>query len=148
MIDTDARKIDFRIFKEINSREATYMAGTEIISPGSTSNLMYIVKRGLVAVRVGDTLVEEISGGGIFGEMGIVDPQPHSASVIAVTNSILHSVTEEQFLQLIRTTPTFALRVMRVLARRTRAMNSRMREFAIPGEDRDYGLTVSASRSR
>jgi CRP/FNR family transcriptional regulator, cyclic AMP receptor protein len=129
MNEAEARKIDFRIFRDINSHEATYPAGTAILVPGATSNMMYIVKRGVVAVRVGETLVEQISEGGIFGEMGIVDPQPHSASVVALTDVALHGVTEQQFLQLIRSTPTFALRVMRVLARRTRAMNSRLREI-------------------
>jgi CRP/FNR family transcriptional regulator, cyclic AMP receptor protein len=129
MSDLEARKIDFRIFRDINSHEALYPAGSEILIPGRTSNMMYIVKKGVVAVRVGDTVVEQISEGGIFGEMGIVDPQPHSASVVALTDVALHGVTEQQFLQLIRSTPTFALRVMRVLARRTRAMNAKLRDF-------------------
>jgi CRP/FNR family transcriptional regulator, cyclic AMP receptor protein len=130
MIDVESRKIDFRIFRDINSHEANYSAGADILVPGQTSNVMYIVKRGIVSVVVGGTVVEQITEGGIFGEMGLVDPQPHSASVIAVTDVILHGVTEQQFLQLIRTTPTFALRVMRVLARRTRAMNTRLREIS------------------
>jgi CRP/FNR family transcriptional regulator, cyclic AMP receptor protein len=129
MIDIESRKIDFRIFRDVNSREANYKAGVEILVPGQTSHMMYIVKRGVVSVSVGGTIVEQITEGGIFGEMGLVDPQPHSASVVAVTDVVLHGVTEQQFLQLTRTTPTFALRVMRVLARRTRAMNSRLREI-------------------
>jgi CRP/FNR family transcriptional regulator, cyclic AMP receptor protein len=134
--DIETRKIDFRIFKDINSLEVKYRLGDDILVPGATSNRMYIVKKGTVAVIVGETIVEQISEGGIFGEMGLVDPQPHSASVVALTDVTLHGVTEDQFLQLIRSTPTFALRVMRVLARRTRAMNSRLREINMAVDQR------------
>ena len=126
MTETNVRAIDFRIFKQVNSLEANYPAGTEILTPDDTSRMMYILKKGAVAVQVQNTTVEQISEGGIFGEMGIVDRQPHSARVVALTDVILCALTEQQFLTLIGTTPTFALRVMRVLARRIRGMNSRL----------------------
>ena len=87
---------------------------------------MFIIKSGIAAVQINNETIEDLTEGSIFGEMGIVDPRPHTASVIAVTDVSAYGVTEKQFLQLINTTPTFALRVMRVLARRTRSMNSRM----------------------
>lgn len=131
MIQSEHRKIDFRIFRDIDSHEASYPAGSEILKPGDVSHMMYIVKSGVAAVRVDNLVVEQITAGNIFGEMGIVDPQPHTATVVAMTDVILYGVTEQQFLQLIRSTPTFALRVMRVLARRTRAMNARLRELTM-----------------
>ena len=134
MTESDVRKMDFRIFKDVNSHESTYAAGSEILKPGDTSQMMYIVKKGIVAVHLENMTVEQISEGNIFGEMGLVDPQPHSARVVALTDVTLYSVTEQQFLQLIRFSPIFALRVMRVLARRVRAMNSRLRELAKQGD--------------
>jgi CRP/FNR family cyclic AMP-dependent transcriptional regulator len=128
MIENDIRKIDFRIFKDVKSHEATYSAGSEILKPGDTSRMMYIVKSGMVAVQIGNLTVEQVPEGNIFGEMGIVDPQPHTARVVAMTNVHLFGVTEQQFLQLVRTNPSFALRVMRVMARRTRAMNAKLME--------------------
>lgn len=130
MIENDVRKIDFRIFKDVKSYEASFPAGSEILTPGTTSRMMYVVKSGVVAVQIGSLMVEQVPEGNIFGEMGIVDPQPHSASVVALTDVHLFGVTEQQFLQLIRTNPPFALRVMRVMARRTRAMNAKLVELA------------------
>lgn len=126
MTDPHNRPIDFRIFKEVNALEETYQAGAEILTPGDTSHSMYIVKKGVVVVRVHNVTVEQIEEGGIFGEMGIVDPRPHTASVIALTDVVLCNLSEQQFLKLIVATPSFALRVMRVLARRVRAMNSKL----------------------
>jgi CRP-like cAMP-binding protein len=70
--------------------------------------------------------VEHVPEGYIFGEMGLVDPQPHSARVVAVTDVHLFGITDQQFLQLVGSNPAFALRVMRVMARRTRAMNTKL----------------------
>jgi CRP-like cAMP-binding protein len=120
------RPIDFRMFKDIDSVEAAYPAGAEIIAPGTVNAMMYIVERGLVAVQIEGVTVEQISEGNIFGEMGIVDPRPHTAHVFAVTDVSLYVINREQFLQLVGKAPTFSLRVMRILARRIRAMNARL----------------------
>ena len=130
MRHSEFREIDFRIFKDIDSHEASYPAGAEIIAPGDTNKMMYVVEKGELAVRIRDVEVEQISEGGIFGEMGVVDPRPHTASIVALTDVRLYGVNEQQFLRLISTTPTFAIRVMRILARRTRAMNARLPEAA------------------
>jgi CRP-like cAMP-binding protein len=142
MVQSESRRIDFRIFKEVNSHEASYPAGTEILTPGTVNRVMYIVGSGIVSVQIDNVVVEEVSAGSIFGEMGIVDPRPHSARVVALTNVTLFAVTESQFLQLIRSTPTFALRVMRVLAQRTRAMNERLRKLSAQGTEATFAETA------
>jgi CRP/FNR family cyclic AMP-dependent transcriptional regulator len=128
MIEAGARQVDFRILKDVKSHEASYSAGAEILTPGRISRMMYIVKSGVVAVQLGNVTVEQVREGNIFGEMGIVDPQPHTARVVALTDVHLFGITEQQFLQLIGSNPSFALRVMRVMARRTRAMNAKLTE--------------------
>ena len=56
-------------------------------------------------------IVEEIRDGGIFGEMGMVDPRPHTASVFAVTDVEAFVLNQNQFLQIVGHTPAFALSV-------------------------------------
>ncbi len=124
----EARNLDFRIFKDVDSCEVEYTAGSEILGPGKPNDLMYVVKKGVVAVQIRGVTVETVADGHIFGELSIVDPRPHSASVSAVTDVTLYAINEQQFIQLVTKTPVFALRVMRVLARRLRAMNSRLPE--------------------
>ena len=93
----------------------------------------YLIESGKVEIskktEKGEQIVlGVIPAGGIFGEMGIVDPRPHSATIFAVTNVDLYVINEQQFLMLVSKTPLFALRVMRILARRIRAMNLRLTE--------------------
>jgi CRP-like cAMP-binding protein len=51
----------------------------------------------------------------------LIDDAPRSATAVAVTDVELVAVSEKQFLFLVSQTPFFALKVMRVLARRLRA---------------------------
>ena len=120
------RPVDFRIFRDVDCFEATYSAGTAIQTPNDPGRMMYIIAKGVVAVQVENVTVEQICEGGIFGEMGVVDHHAHTASIVAVTDVTLFALTEQQFLRLIGAKPTFALRVMRVLAQRIRNMNSRL----------------------
>ena len=55
--------------------------------------------------------------------MALIDNAPRSATAVAATDVTLIPVSEKQFLFLTGQTPFFALKVMRVLARRLRAMN-------------------------
>ena len=52
-----------------------------------------------------------------------------SASVRAITPCELIAVDKRRFLSMLQQTPFFAVRVMRVLARRLRTMNERMTQL-------------------
>jgi CRP/FNR family cyclic AMP-dependent transcriptional regulator len=68
----------------------------------------------------------DVHAGGILGEMAIVDEgMPRSASAVATTYAELIKVDTSQFVTLIMSAPDFALRVMRLMARRLRRMNER-----------------------
>jgi CRP-like cAMP-binding protein len=69
------------------ARRATtrvYPAGAVIIREGDTSMALYVVLAGRVGVDVQSQRVRELGPGSFFGEMGLVDDRPRSASVIAV----------------------------------------------------------------
>ena len=55
--------------------------------------------------------------------MALIDASPRSATVVAETDVVVAPITEKQYLFLVRHTPYFALKVMRVLAERLRAQN-------------------------
>lgn len=118
--------MDFRIFNHVNADPVSYAAGTQVLAPGDMTQMMYIISSGRVAIVIRDTKVAELSDGDMFGEMGIVDPCPHTASIVAMTDVTVYGIDQQQFLQLVRSTPSFAMRVLRVMASRARAMNSRL----------------------
>jgi CRP/FNR family cyclic AMP-dependent transcriptional regulator len=60
-------------------------------------------------------------------EMALIDAGPRSATVRAIRQSIVIPIDERRFLFMVQHTPFFALRVMRVLTARLRAMNERVK---------------------
>ncbi len=107
-----------------NSDEAQhYTAGSTICRAGDPGHTMYVVITGQVEIRVGDHVIETVSDGGILGEMALVDAGDRSADMVAMTDCELVPITEKRFQFLVQQTPFFALRVMRVLVQRLRAMN-------------------------
>ena len=76
--------------------------------------------------QAGNRLLDTLEGKTIFGEMALVDGAPRSATAVAMTDVSLVPISEKQFLFLVSQTPFFALKVMRVLARRLRASNKVM----------------------
>jgi CRP-like cAMP-binding protein len=97
--------------------------GQVIFSAGDLGREMFVVRTGSVDLRIGDTPLETVGQGGIFGELALVDPAPRSATAVAGPDCTLVLVDAASFKDLVRTVPGLALEVMRVMARRLRKTN-------------------------
>ena len=98
-------------------------AGETIFNQGDPATELYVIQSGRVGIHLGNRLLDTLEANQMFGEMSMVDPAPRSATAIATTDVRLVRLSKKQFLELIRRSPTFALDVMGVLARRLRAAN-------------------------
>jgi CRP-like cAMP-binding protein len=99
--------------------------GEFLFQEGDEAHALYVVKKGVLRVVSGSTVYETVRAGGIVGEMAIIDERTRSASVIAGTHCELLEIDVAEFLSLVATTPSFALTVMRIMARRLRIMDQR-----------------------
>ena len=113
--------IDFGLLTGDGIATRPVKAGTLIFSEGDKADGLFIIKSGQVGIRLGNRTLAELNANSIFGEMALIDDAPRSATAVAVTDVELVPVSEKQFLFLVSQTPFFALKVMRVLARRLRA---------------------------
>ena len=75
-----------------------YDAGETIFQAGDEGNCMYVVQAGEVDVMVGETLIETIGPGGIFGEMALIDRSPRSATIVARADCRLVALDETKFM--------------------------------------------------
>jgi CRP/FNR family transcriptional regulator, cyclic AMP receptor protein len=87
---------------------------------GSIGTHMYIVLDGQVEIRIGERVVDVVSPGSFFGEMALVDERPRAGTAIARTNGNLLRIDSKQFTKLVRESPDFALKVLRVVVGRVR----------------------------
>jgi CRP-like cAMP-binding protein len=97
--------------------------GQVIFAAGDAGREMFIVRTGSVDLRIGDTLLETVEQGGIFGELALVDPAPRSATAVAGPDCTLVLVDAASFNGLVRQVPGLGLEVMKVMARRLRRTN-------------------------
>jgi CRP/FNR family transcriptional regulator, cyclic AMP receptor protein len=111
----------FRNAKDVEHRPK----GAVVFEEGAPAGSMYVVRRGQVAIRLGNLTLETVGEGGFLGEMALVDDRTRSATAVVIQDCELVPIDERRFLFLIRETPFFALAVMRTMARRLRAMNER-----------------------
>ena len=101
----------------------SFKAGSTIFLEGDEASELFVIKSGQVRVQIGNRTIRELGAESIFGEMALIDSEPRSATVTAITDVELVPVSEKQFLFLVSQTPYFALKVMRVLAQRLRVTN-------------------------
>jgi CRP/FNR family transcriptional regulator, cyclic AMP receptor protein len=99
----------------------SFKAGEVIFKESDEAHQLYVIKSGAVTILSGNRKLAELSTNEIFGEMALIDDAPRSATAVAKTDVELVRISEKQFLFLVSQTPYFALKVMRVLARRLRA---------------------------
>jgi len=105
----------------------TLAPGDVLFEKNEPGRVMYVVKSGEMQIIDGNYVYETVSAGGIIGEMELVDAGPRSATVRAVRQSVVIPLDERRFLFMVSQTPFFALRLMRVMSARLRAMNERAR---------------------
>ena len=112
--------IDFGLLAGDGIATRAVKEGTLIFQEGDKADGLFVIKRGQVRIRLGNRTLAELSANSIFGEMALIDDAPRSATAVAMTDVELVPISEKQFLFLVSQTPFFALKVMRVLARRLR----------------------------
>jgi len=101
-------------------------AGTTFFHADDPPDCMYSVVEGDVDIFVKDVLVDTIHAGGIFGEMAVISDDRRAAAAVAKTDVKVVVLDQQQFHELVRKSPDFALRIMRVLADRVRRLNERL----------------------
>ena len=123
-----------------------FKKGEEIIKEGMLSDCAYIIDAGQVEVSKlrpnGDKqIIGVLNENDIFGEMGLIDGFPRSATVVALEDCTISIMTQAAFNSLAEHNPQALMPILKVLAKRLRATLSLVEDLqggkASPGlEDR------------
>jgi len=95
---------------------ASFPAGRVIMSAGAVGAFMYVVLEGRVAISVGDSVVERVGPGGIFGEIALVDRSARAASATAETDCRLLAINRADFINLVKAKPAFGASLLKSIA--------------------------------
>jgi len=97
--------------------------GEILFEKGDKAIAVYVIKNGTMEIFDGPIVYETVGPGDLIGEMALIDAAPRSASIRAVTECDVIPIDAKRFITMVERTPTFAIRVMRVLVRRLRALH-------------------------
>ncbi len=102
-----------------------FKKGEEIIKEGMLSDCAYIIDTGKVEVskilQYGEKqIISLLKENDIFGEMGLIDGFPRSATVVALEDCTISIITQEAFNSLAQHNPQALMPILKVLAKRLR----------------------------
>ena len=106
----------------------TFRKGEVIIEKGSHGECAYIIESGMVEISDlsgNDKVILAIMGEGqIFGEMGLIEDKPRSATITAIEDVRLTVVSQKYFNELFEKNPKVLLPIIKSLFERLRIANN------------------------
>ncbi len=110
------------IFRYLNYQEITkvlalanlkqYPQNSHIVYEGSNSEAMFIIASGSVAIQKANKTIAEKKKGEVFGEMGLFDHAPRSASILAKEATTVLVFHRNELLALLRKEPQLAVKLL------------------------------------
>ncbi len=108
------------------SRVVEIAAGETLFREGETGRSLYVVVDGEVGVYVGDRQVAKLAAPSVLGEMAALDPEPRSATVRSLSDTLLLEISDALLNRIIDDNPDVARAIIRLLCRRLRDANRRL----------------------
>jgi CRP-like cAMP-binding protein len=112
-------------------------AGQAIVGRLDPGREVYFVLSGKVRVTMfaesgREVAFRDLGAGSSFGEIAAIDGEPRSADVVALEDSLVATMSANDFLALLRREPAVTEATLKKLARLVRALSQRVYEFASP----------------
>lgn len=101
-------------------KEREIAPGERIIAEGEIGQSMYIIAEGSVQISAGDKTLAVLKEREVFGELAVLDPEPRSATAIALENGLVYEISESALYELMAEAPQVTQGIIRVLCRRLR----------------------------
>src|ERR1041384_4809654 len=110
-----------------------YAAGTVIVQENDAGDTAYVIEQGQVEVSKAldghKVHLAYLGAGETFGEMSMIDEKPRSATVTAVTETLVCEIRRDDFINSFQTDPKVALQLLKVLFERLREADARILEL-------------------
>jgi CRP/FNR family cyclic AMP-dependent transcriptional regulator len=124
------RMLTTMVSRRSAARSTTIMAG------GDATDSLYIVLSGRLKVMMSDSDGKEVilsilGPGEFFGEMGLIDDEPRSASVVTIEPCELLAIAKRDFKKCLTENNEMAMAVMRGLVKRLREADRKIGSLAL-----------------
>jgi CRP/FNR family transcriptional regulator, cyclic AMP receptor protein len=117
-------------------RERRYPRGSIVLAQGDPGDALFLIGEGQVKVAVlsedgREVILSVLGPGGVFGEMSLLDDEPRSAHVIAMTDAVLLQLRRDDFRTRLRASPDLAVALLGELSRRLRRADEAITGLAL-----------------
>lgn len=123
---------------------SAFSPGKEIVKEGTDGDELFVIVGGRVGVEAGGVKVSELALGGHFGEMGIVDNAPRSATIRALEPTRCLIFRRADLMALMRRESTLAVKLLwafvQALSDRLRTANAELSVARSELEGRDVEI--------
>jgi CRP/FNR family cyclic AMP-dependent transcriptional regulator len=121
-------------------RQRTFKAGDALMRQGEVSQYMYILTEGHVRVeRNGDRglalVLAELGPGDVVGEMGLLDREPRSATVLALEDTVVVELGAAALALTLLQFPEVTLALLRIVSQRLRSTDELAQEMRRVGRN-------------
>ena len=99
-------------------------AGDVVLKEGEESTDAYIILEGEIDVIKNNKVIATLQENALFGEIGLVDQRPRTATCVAKTRCTLGTVTREHFATLLKNRPKAVIPILKLVAERMRSLLS------------------------
>jgi HEAT repeat protein len=104
-------------------KEVSLKAGECVFEKNDPGTCMYVIYEGSVRVHDGDFTLAKLQNRDFFGELALLDPEPRSASVTALENTLLLRLDQSTFYEIMADRIEVAREIIKILCRRLRNQN-------------------------
>ena len=117
-------------------RERRFARGGIIVTQGEIGDALFLIAEGQVKVVLfgedgGEVILAVQTVGGFFGELALLDDEPRSAHVIAMTDATLLQLRRDAFQSRLRSSPDLTIALLRELSRRLRRADETIASMAL-----------------
>lgn len=117
-------------------RERHFHRGAVLVTQGEPGDAMFLIAHGQVKVAVfaedgREVILSVLASGGFFGEMALLDDEPRSAHVIAMTDAKLLQLRREDFQARLRASPELGAALLKEMTRRLRRADETIASMAL-----------------
>jgi CRP-like cAMP-binding protein len=137
-----------RLLAEIAERlqEVQVDTGHRLMTEGEIGDALYVLIEGRFGAWRGGVPIAELDGGDVIGELSLLDPEPRSATIVALEPSRLFALRQQDIEDLINGCPEIAFAFIRLLCRRLRSTIERL--AALEGAQRGVGAPPAGEGMR
>jgi len=111
-------------------REVSYHEGQTIFEKGDLGTSMFVIYDGEVGIYDGKVQLARFGRGDVFGELALLDAEPRSAGVVALSDVQLFRIDQGDFYDLMDERGEVLRNIIKILCQRIRTQNTKLRQLS------------------